>query len=272
MNNNELNRKLPTHAAPDGIWTSLEGSLSKNEKSEKALQGAIDSLSVHKAPDSVWVAIEKSLSKNRKAFLPINTILRIAAALVFLLAVSFLIKDSLTIKQDHEPSVVQNNPTSENTREKEKATEKLEILSSDTGKVKTTPAKANPAIPQRKHNSKKKPSKKKEGNPSKKLNVSGYEAITRTQLANMQPLEPKNLPSVKSEEEQLSDIKTRKKQTKQPTVTRVRLAIHNDVEKTPEPQKRPFSFTLFRPISYSQPDTLKTKQNSRAMLAARINL
>ncbi|MBN2520902.1 MAG: hypothetical protein JXB17_10385 [Bacteroidales bacterium] len=83
--------QLPAYKAPDKIW----GNIAKRMDNMNApLQRAIQDLPVFKVPEKIWNTIEEGLEKEggKKVFLFQKQVIRIAASIIVLLAIGYLVK------------------------------------------------------------------------------------------------------------------------------------------------------------------------------------
>lgn len=122
MNPNEKNREvlqkaidsMSKHKAPEGLWKTIEKSLNNpQELGEKNLKNAIGELPNRKPERDLWKGIESNItpSKTRKLFLE-KHVLKIAASLILLLSITFLIKNQIQHKEVIEitTAIIEDNP------------------------------------------------------------------------------------------------------------------------------------------------------------------
>ncbi|MEA3443177.1 MAG: hypothetical protein U9R19_00470 [Bacteroidota bacterium] len=255
----KINRKLPKHAAPDSVWESLEGKFRQEEKFAGNLQKAISLMPGYSPPEKTWKAIEKGLSKRGffvLMFFKTDMWLKIAAILIIVLAIAFMLKDKYSQQNNIQNTIAVNSP--EITENVQNAGIIIDEIISEIKEAKNEPKK-NIA--------------QKSRNNNRKQEVQ-QQLVDKGKLAIIHPVKVSKLVEEQiSSELIIPEIQNREvaKPDNQAKIVNVKLIVHNDKAK-PKEINRFITFSLFKPVSYSRHRKDTTKRNAKPMFAASINL
>ncbi len=216
-------------------------------------------LPVYTAPDKAWTVIEKTLRKKRGIiFFNPDMLLKIAAIIVIILAIGFLIKDRTVQQNITKTPIANNTPTKQIETPLEKKIVPKEITTANSDVSKEIIAST---------------SKKTKVKP--RIKVSEMDAIAKTELVSMPKISTKTIKTNKQEKgvSKPKKIHQQKSATrKTPQIKKVKLSIHNDKDVPQKSNKRQISFAFFKPHSRTVQKADSIKRSTKPVFAASINL
>jgi len=184
-------------------------------------------------------------------------LIKIAAAIIIILAIGFLIKDR-NVQNNNIQTIADNHPTKKIEKQLERriiTIEEAEVIKEEPTRKKHIPREKNKVGP--------------------KITVSELDAIAKIELVSMpaiteNTIDPKKQEKGISNPEKSDQEKSSIRRT--PAIKKVKLSVHNDKEVPQKNPKRQFSFAFFKPLSHSKQKTDSIMRTTKPVIAASINL